>query len=68
MVANPTAGEGKAGRLIGRVNAILDEIGVDHEIRVSSSAEEMGSLARGGRGTAAASSPSSAATAASTWS
>src|SRR6476646_2419029 len=46
VVANPTAGDGKAGRLIGRVNTILDEIGVDHAIRVSSSAEEMGSLAR----------------------
>jgi diacylglycerol kinase (ATP) len=45
VVANPTAGDGKAGRLIGRVNAILDEIGVDHEIRVSGSAEEMEQLA-----------------------
>ena len=46
VLANPTAGEGKAGRLIGRVNAILDEIGIDHEIRVSGSAQEMESLAR----------------------
>jgi diacylglycerol kinase (ATP) len=46
VVANPTAGDGKAGRLIGRVNAILDELGVDHEIRVSGSAEEMEQLAR----------------------
>ena len=45
VVANPTAGDGKAGRLIGRVNAILDEIGVDHEIRVSGSPEEMEQLA-----------------------
>jgi diacylglycerol kinase (ATP) len=46
VVANPTAGDGKAGRLIGRVNAILDALGVDHEIRVSGSAEEMEQLAR----------------------
>ena len=46
VLANPTAGEGKAGRLIGRVHAILDEIGVDHEIRVSGSAEELEALAR----------------------
>jgi diacylglycerol kinase (ATP) len=46
VLANPTAGEGKAGRLIGRVNAILDEIGVDHEIRVSGSAGELEDLAR----------------------
>jgi diacylglycerol kinase (ATP) len=46
VLANPTAGEGKAGRLIGRVHAILDEVGVDHEIQVSRSAEEMEALAR----------------------
>ena len=46
VVANPTAGDGKAGRLIGRVNAILDQLGVDHEIRVSGSPEEMEQLAR----------------------
>lgn len=47
VLANPTAGDGKAGRLIGRVHAILDEIGVDHEIRVSGSAEDLEALARG---------------------
>ena len=46
VLANPTAGDGKAGRLIGRVHAILDEIGVDHEIQISRSAEEMEALAR----------------------
>jgi diacylglycerol kinase (ATP) len=46
VLANPAAGEGKAGRLIGRVHAILDEIGVDHEIRVSGSPEELEALAR----------------------
>jgi diacylglycerol kinase (ATP) len=46
VVANPTAGDGKAGRLIGRVAKILSEIGLDHEIRVSGSATEMEHLAR----------------------
>lgn len=46
VVANPTAGGGKAGRLIGRVDRILGEIGVDHEVRVSASAEDMERLAR----------------------
>jgi diacylglycerol kinase (ATP) len=46
VVANPTAGEGKAGRLIGRVAKILSEIGLDHEIRVSGSATELEHLAR----------------------
>jgi diacylglycerol kinase (ATP) len=46
VLANPSAGEGKAGRLIGRVHTILDEVGVDHEIQVSRSAEEMEALAR----------------------
>ncbi|MGZ5212236.1 MAG: diacylglycerol/lipid kinase family protein [Actinomycetota bacterium] len=46
VLANPTAGDGKAGRLIGRVHAILDEIGVDHEIRVSGSARDLEDLAR----------------------
>lgn len=50
VIANPTAGEGKAGRLIGRVHAILDEVGVDHEIQVSRSAEEMEALARAAGG------------------
>jgi len=46
VVANPTAGRGKGGRLIGRVDAILNEIGVDHEIRVSTSAADLERLAR----------------------
>ena len=45
VVANPTAGDGKAGRLIGKVNAILEQLGVDHEIRVSGSPEELEQLA-----------------------
>jgi diacylglycerol kinase (ATP) len=46
VVANPTAGRGKSGRLIGKVDRILTEIGVDHEVRVSSSAEDLQRLAR----------------------
>jgi diacylglycerol kinase (ATP) len=46
VVANPTAGRGKGGRLIGRVDATLSEIGVDHEIRVSTSAADLERLAR----------------------
>ena len=46
IVANPTAGDGKAGRSIGRVDTILNDLGVDHEIRVSGSATELEALAR----------------------
>jgi diacylglycerol kinase (ATP) len=46
VVANPTAGGGKAGRLIGRVYRILDELDVEHEIRVSESADDLERLAR----------------------
>ena len=45
VVANPTAGRGKSGRLIGKVDRILTEIGVEHEVRVSNSAEDLGRLA-----------------------
>lgn len=46
VVANPTAGRGKAGRLIGKVDARLHELGVAHEIRVSESAADLEDLAR----------------------
>jgi diacylglycerol kinase (ATP) len=46
MVANPTAGRGKAGRLIGKVDRLLLSSGLEHEIRVSTSAEHLGVLAR----------------------
>ena len=46
VIANPTAGRGKWGRLIGRVDTILNEIGVEHEIRVSTSAADLERLAR----------------------
>lgn len=41
VVANPTAGRGKAGRLIGKVDRLLHEVGVRHEIRVSESAQDL---------------------------
>jgi diacylglycerol kinase (ATP) len=47
VVANPTAGRGKAGKLIGRADRILLELDVDHEIRVSESAEDLERTAHG---------------------
>ena len=46
VVANPTAGRGKAGRLIGKVDRLLHGVGVDHEIRVSESGPALEGLAR----------------------
>jgi len=46
VLANPTAGRGKAGRLIGRVTAELNALGIDHRIRVSESAADLERLAR----------------------
>jgi diacylglycerol kinase (ATP) len=46
VVANPSAGRGKAGRLIGKVGQRLHEAGIDHEVRVSSSAEDLERRAR----------------------
>ena len=46
VVANPTAGRGKAGRLIGKVDAGLNALGLPHEIRVSESAADLEQLAR----------------------
>ena len=40
VVANPTAGRGKAGKRIGAVDSILRELRVEHEVRVTGSAEE----------------------------
>jgi diacylglycerol kinase (ATP) len=45
VVANPTAGRGKAGRLIGKVDRLLHEAGVAHDIRVSESGEDLAVLA-----------------------
>jgi diacylglycerol kinase (ATP) len=47
VVANPTAGRGKAGKLIGRADRILHELRVDHEVQVSESAEDLERAARG---------------------
>lgn len=41
VVANPTAGRGKAGKRIGAVDATLRELRVEHEVRVAGSAAEM---------------------------
>jgi diacylglycerol kinase (ATP) len=58
VVANPAAGHGKAGRLIGRVTTGLHRLGVPHELRVSGSGPDIERLARaaaeGGTGVVAA--------------
>jgi diacylglycerol kinase (ATP) len=46
VVANPTAGRGKGGRLIGKVDRLLRGAGIDHEIRVSESGPGLEGLAR----------------------
>ena len=46
VVANPSAGRGKAGRLIGKVGRALHEAGIEHEVRISSSAEDLERRAR----------------------
>jgi diacylglycerol kinase (ATP) len=46
VVANPTAGRGKSGRLIGQVTNGLHALRVPHEIRVSESGPDLERLAR----------------------
>jgi len=46
VLANPSAGRGKAGRLIGSVGRRLHEAGIDHEVRISSSSEDLERRAR----------------------
>jgi len=46
VVANPAAGHGKAGRLIGKVTTALHRLRVPHEIRVSESGPDLERLAR----------------------
>jgi diacylglycerol kinase (ATP) len=46
VIANPVAGRGKAGRLIGAVTTRLRELGVGHEMRVAGSPAEMESSCR----------------------
>jgi diacylglycerol kinase (ATP) len=58
VLANPTAGHGKAGKRIGTIDALLRGLGIAHEIQVSESAEDLQRLARtaaeGGAGVVAA--------------
>jgi diacylglycerol kinase (ATP) len=46
VVANPAAGHGRAGRLIGKVTTALHRLRVPHEIRVSESGTDLELLAR----------------------
>lgn len=46
VVANPAAGHGRAGRLIGKVTAALHRSELPHEIRVSESGPDVERLAR----------------------
>ena len=46
VLANPTAGHGRSGSLMGKVARMLHDAGVSHEIRVSTSAADLGRLAR----------------------
>lgn len=46
VVANPTAGRGRAGKLIGRVDGWLNDLGIDHRIEVSGSAGDLEHLVR----------------------
>jgi diacylglycerol kinase (ATP) len=46
VVANPAAGHGRAGRLIGKVSTTLHRLRVPHEIRVSESGSDLEELAR----------------------
>lgn len=46
VVANPAAGHGRAGRLIGKVTTGLHRLRVPHEIRVSESGADLERLAR----------------------
>lgn len=46
VVANPTAGRGKAGRRIGLADTMLRELRVEHEVRVAGSSRDMESICR----------------------
>ena len=46
VVANPAAGHGRAGRLIGKVTTALHRLRVPHEIRVSESGSDLERLSR----------------------
>jgi diacylglycerol kinase (ATP) len=46
VVANPSAGRGKGGRLIGKVDRLLNAAGVRHEFRITESADDLKRQAR----------------------
>jgi diacylglycerol kinase (ATP) len=46
VVANPTAGRGRAGKLIGKLDAILRELRVEHRVLVTESPQDMESTCR----------------------
>jgi diacylglycerol kinase (ATP) len=46
VVANPTAGRGRAGRLIGKLDSILRELRVEHRVLVTESPHDMESTCR----------------------
>jgi diacylglycerol kinase (ATP) len=46
VVANPTAGRGRSGTLIGKVDARLHELRIEHRIRVSESGADLERVAR----------------------
>ena len=46
VVANPTAGRGKAGKRIGAADSMLRALRVEHEVRVAGSGAEMESICR----------------------
>jgi diacylglycerol kinase (ATP) len=46
VVANPSAGRGKAGRLVGRVDRLLHGLGVGHEFRITESSDDLQRQAR----------------------
>jgi diacylglycerol kinase (ATP) len=46
VVANPTAGRGKAGRLIGKVDRLLHQAGVPHRIELGESGPDLQARAR----------------------
>ena len=46
VVANPTAGRGRAGKLIGKVDRLLNGLGIRHEFRITESADDLRRQAR----------------------
>jgi diacylglycerol kinase (ATP) len=54
VVANPSAGRGKAGKVIGAVERLLHEAGVSHEIVLSTSGPDLEAKIRGGAADGAA--------------